>query len=171
MHTALIPQALSDSERSAFGAFVAATPAQPSAVLADVVDVLLDAFPDACREADIYGDLALHCAAAFAPLAVVERVYQRFPGARSATNERFRTPLAEACIRQAPVDVVRFLLEKYPEGARKRERQGRAPLHLAALFAAPADTRCFELIVFPLRSARGPNRAKVAALCPPPLFL
>ena len=41
----------------------------------------------------------------------------------------------------------------------------------AALFAAPADTRCFELIVFPLRSARGPNRAKVAALCPPPLFL
>jgi hypothetical protein len=80
LHTALIPQALSYSEMSVFGAFVAASPAQPSAVLADVVDILLDAFPDACREVDIYGNLALHCAAAFAPLAVVERVYQRFPG-------------------------------------------------------------------------------------------
>jgi len=79
---------------------------------------VIEAYPEAvsCNNT---GMTALHLAGERGlSLAIMQRLYQLYPGAAMVEDVVGRIPLHLAC--QSALEVVKFLVENYPEGAQSK---------------------------------------------------
>ena len=108
----------------------------------NAIGLLLDTFPEAAKERDGDGGLALHLALKHkAPACVVERLRGAFP-------EGPQLFVLEAALNRDWPTVTR-LLEMNPRGGRERTVSGTYPLHLALEQDAPEDVVCRLFKSFP----------------------
>jgi ankyrin repeat protein len=99
---------------------------------ADVVRLLLERWPDGCREKTEKGLTPLHVAARMGHAIVVRLLVERWPeGMREKTTGSECTPFHLAAS-DGRTDVVRLLFELWPEGVREKNTKGHTALHMAA---------------------------------------
>lgn len=114
---------------------------------AEVIQVLLFAFPEGASAKNKAGKLALHFAAANVPaLEVVLLVYKAFPNAVTEKESKNDSkPLHYACAFKAPLPIAQFFIEQHYQALEQRNRQGNLPLHLSLMYDAPEDVQLFLL--------------------------
>ncbi len=111
-----------------------------------VVNVILNAYPEAAAEKDYVGRLPLHYAASNnSNLDIVKLIYRTYPEAAKVKDNNGNLPLHYAANRNENPDVVeiildpeaaaekvRMLLNVCPEAATEKNNDGNLPLHVAA---------------------------------------
>jgi ATPase family associated with various cellular activities (AAA)/Ankyrin repeats (3 copies) len=99
---------------------------------ADVVEVLLKAYPGGASQPNSAGNLPIHQAAMWqAPLESVQLLLSRYPEGATVRNQYGSLPLHMAASNQASVDVVRLLIDSYPDALHLQNDDGMTPLDLA----------------------------------------
>lgn len=121
----------------------------------EIVDLLVDQFPRACRVADGYYNLlplqlaAVHRASA----PVLNAVLQRYPRACSRADLAGRLPLHLAIENGVEELAILKLIEVYPKACRKQDKATHLPLHTACKSAASPG------VVHALLKAKGASHA------------
>ncbi|GKY92809.1 hypothetical protein MPSEU_000250500 [Mayamaea pseudoterrestris] len=110
---------------------------------ADVVEVLLKAYPGGVSQPNSAGNLPIHQAAMWqAPLETVQLLLARHPQGATVRNQYGSLPLHMAASNQASPDVVRLLIDSYPDALHLQNDDGMTPLDLAV-----ADESANETII------------------------
>jgi hypothetical protein len=110
---------------------------------ADVVEVLLKAYPGGASQPNSAGNLPIHQAAMWqAPLETVQLLLNRFPEGATVRNQYGSLPLHMAASNQSAPDVVRLLIDTYPDALHLQNDDGMTPLDLAV-----ADDSASEAVV------------------------
>jgi len=98
----------------------------------EVIEGLLEAYPEAASITNNYGNLALHFTAwKKGPLDCMKLLLQVFPEGAAQKNNHGNLPLHYAAHYNAPIEVVEALYHAYPEGARQKNNDSNTPLDLA----------------------------------------
>lgn len=80
-----------------------------------VVEVLVDAYPEACVIKCEYGSTPLAiCVSRNAPLPVLMTLIKACPDSLSETDQENNTPLHSALAAKAPLEVIRLLVDSHP---------------------------------------------------------
>ena len=99
---------------------------------ADVVEVLLKAYPGGASQPNAAGNLPIHQAAMWqAPIETVELLLMRYPEGATVRNQYGSLPLHMAASNQASPEVVRLLIDSYPDALHLQNDDGMTPLELA----------------------------------------
>ena len=98
----------------------------------EVIEGLLEAYPEAASMTNNYGNLALHFTAwKKGPLDCMKLLLQVFPEGAAQKNNHGNLPLHYAAHYNAPIEVVESLYHAYPEAARQKNNDSNTPLDLA----------------------------------------
>ena len=98
----------------------------------EVIEGLLEAYPEAASMTNNYGNLALHFTAwKKGPLDCMKLLLQIFPEGAAQKNNHGNLPLHYAAHYNAPIEVVESLYHAYPEAARQKNNDSNTPLDLA----------------------------------------
>lgn len=98
----------------------------------EVIEGLLEAYPEAASITNNYGNLALHFTAwKKGPLDCMKLLLQVFPEGAAQKNNHGNLPLHYAAHYNAPIEVVEALYHAYPEAARQKNNDSNTPLDLA----------------------------------------
>jgi hypothetical protein len=98
----------------------------------EVIEGLLEAYPEAASITNNYGNLALHFTAwKKGPLDCMKLLLQIFPEGAAQKNNHGNLPLHYAAHYNAPIEVVEALYHAYPEAARQKNNDSNTPLDLA----------------------------------------
>jgi len=98
----------------------------------EVIEALLEAYPEAASMTNNYGNLALHFTAwKKGPLDCMKLLLQIFPEGAAQKNNHGNLPLHYAAHYNAPIEVVEALYHAYPEAARQKNNDSNTPLDLA----------------------------------------
>jgi stage V sporulation protein K len=99
---------------------------------ADVIEVLLKAYPGGISQPNSAGNLPIHQAAMWqAPLETVQLLLSRHPEGATVRNQYGSLPLHMAASNQAAPDVIRLLVDAYPDALHLQNDDGMTPLDLA----------------------------------------
>lgn len=106
-----------------------------------VLQLVLDAHPDAARESDPGGRLPLHLAVTRTDDAdqIVASLLRAFPAGVRSLDVEGLAPLHVAASSRASANVVARLLRSSSQEVRLRDLDGQLPLHLAVKHAAPVE--------------------------------
>jgi ankyrin repeat protein len=97
-----------------------------------VVNAVFDAYPEAVKEKDKYGETPLHLASYFNQSEhVIQWLIKKFPETAKMKDSYGWTPLHLACESHQSEQVIRLLLELDPEAVKEKDKYGFMPLHLA----------------------------------------
>jgi len=98
----------------------------------EVIEGLLECYPEAASMTNNYGNLALHFTAwKKGPLDCMKLLLQIFPEGAAQKNNHGNLPLHYAAHYNAPIEVVESLYHAYPEAARQKNNDSNTPLDLA----------------------------------------
>ena len=98
----------------------------------EVIEGLLEGYPEAASVTNNYGNLALHFTAwKKGPLDCMKLLLQVFPEGAAQRNNHGNLPLHYAAHYNAPIEVVEALYHAYPEAARQKNNDSNTPLDLA----------------------------------------
>jgi hypothetical protein len=98
----------------------------------EVIEALLEAFPEAASATNNYGNLALHFTAwKKGPVDCEKLLLQVYPEGAARKNNHGNLPLHYAAHYNAPLEVVEALYHAYPEGAHQKNNDNNTPLDLA----------------------------------------
>eukprot|EP00970_Alexandrium_tamarense_P002799 scaffold390_cov191-Alexandrium_tamarense.AAC.14 len=98
----------------------------------EVIEGLLEAYPEAASMTNNYGNLALHFTAwKKGPLDCMKLLLQVFPEGAAQKNNHGNLPLHYAAHYNAPIEVVEALYHAYPDAARQKNNDSNTPLDLA----------------------------------------
>lgn len=107
---------------------------------ADVIEVLLKAYPGGASQPNSAGNLPIHQAAMWqAPLETVQLLLSRYPEGATVRNQYGSLPLHMAASNQASVEVVRLLIDSYPDALHLQNDDGMTPLDLALADESVSD--------------------------------
>jgi ankyrin repeat protein len=99
---------------------------------ADVVEVLLRAYPGGASQPNGVGNLPIHQAAMWqAPVETIEVLLQRHPEGATVRNQYGSLPLHMAASNRASPEVVKLLIDAYPDALHLQNDDGMTPLDLA----------------------------------------
>jgi ankyrin repeat protein len=99
---------------------------------ADVVEVLLKAYPGGASQPNGVGNLPIHQAAMWqAPVETAEVLLARHPEGATVRNQYGSLPLHMAAANRATPEVVRLLIDAYPDALHLQNDDGMTPLDLA----------------------------------------
>mmetsp|Transcript_15446 Transcript_15446/g.42835 ORF Transcript_15446/g.42835 Transcript_15446/m.42835 type:complete len:599 (+) Transcript_15446:149-1945(+) len=99
---------------------------------ADVVEVLLRAYPGGASQPNGVGNLPIHQAAMWqAPVETIEVLLVRHPEGATVRNQYGSLPLHMAASNRAPPEVVKLLIDAYPDALHLQNDDGMTPLDLA----------------------------------------
>ena len=99
---------------------------------ADVVEVLLRAYPGGASQPNGVGNLPIHQAAMWqAPVETVEVLLVRHPEGTTVRNQYGSLPLHMAASNRATPEVVKLLIDAYPDALHLQNDDGMTPLDLA----------------------------------------
>lgn len=99
---------------------------------ADVVEVLLRAYPGGASQPNGVGNLPIHQAAMWqAPVESVEVLLVRHPEGATVRNQYGSLPLHMAASNRATPEVVKLLIDAYPDALHLQNDDGMTPLDLA----------------------------------------
>ena len=99
---------------------------------ADVVEVLLRAYPGGASQPNGVGNLPIHQAAMWqAPVETVEVLLVRHPEGATVRNQYGSLPLHMAASNRAKPEVVKLLIDAYPDALHLQNDDGMTPLDLA----------------------------------------
>ncbi|VEU36889.1 unnamed protein product [Pseudo-nitzschia multistriata] len=99
---------------------------------ADVVEVLLRAYPGGASQPNGVGNLPIHQAAMWqAPVETVEVLLVRHPEGATVRNQYGSLPLHMAASNRASTEVVKVLIDAYPDALHLQNDDGMTPLDLA----------------------------------------
>mmetsp|Transcript_33572 Transcript_33572/g.79165 ORF Transcript_33572/g.79165 Transcript_33572/m.79165 type:complete len:483 (+) Transcript_33572:475-1923(+) len=104
----------------------------------EVVERLLEAYPEGslCRDQD--GWLPIHCACFYGACGeVITTLLQAHPKGSQLKDDEGRLPIHYACLKSASQEVVDLLLENFPKGTMSKDDEGRLPIHHACSKGAP----------------------------------
>jgi ankyrin repeat protein len=108
----------------------------------EVVQLLVDAFPQAVRVQGDGGKLPLHLAAEESSLEVVKVLTETWEPALLQKDGIGRLPLHRFALREdGPLEVLQYLVDKRPLSLQERDIHGELPLHLAVCFGLVAAVR------------------------------
>jgi ankyrin repeat protein len=95
----------------------------------EVVEFLVERWPEGMQATNRYAQTALHLAAQAGKTDVVEFLVERWPEGMRAKDRLWNTPLHLAAgAGHGQIEVVRFLLEGWPEGKEVFNKRGYTPL-------------------------------------------
>ncbi|KAL7578977.1 hypothetical protein ACA910_019024 [Epithemia clementina (nom. ined.)] len=98
----------------------------------EVIEALLEAYPEAASLTNNYGNLALHFSAwKKGPLESEKLLLKVYPEGAAQKNNHGNLPLHYAAHYNAPLEVVEALYQAYPEGAHQKNNDNNTPLDLA----------------------------------------
>uniref|UniRef100_A0A7S2UJ49 AAA+ ATPase domain-containing protein n=1 Tax=Attheya septentrionalis TaxID=420275 RepID=A0A7S2UJ49_9STRA len=98
----------------------------------EVIEALLDAYPEAASATNNYGNLALHFTAwKKGPLDSEKLLLQLYPEGAAQKNNHGNLPLHYAAHYNAPLEVVEALYNAFPDGALQKNNDNNTPLDLA----------------------------------------
>ena len=98
----------------------------------EVIESLLEAYPEAASLTNNYGNLALHFTAwKKGPIESEKLLLKVFPEGAAQKNNHGNLPLHYAAHYNAPLEVVEALYNAYPEGAHQKNNDNNTPLDLA----------------------------------------
>jgi ankyrin repeat protein/adenylate kinase family enzyme len=107
---------------------------------ADVVEVLLKAYPGGASQPNSAGNLPIHQAAMWqAPVETVELLLNRYPEGATVRNQYGSLPLHMAASNQASQEVVRLLIDAYQDALHLQNDDGMTPLDLAVADESSAE--------------------------------
>ena len=120
----------------------------------DVVEYVLEQYPQAVYHADSEGNLPLHYAAMYACPQIWNLILQANPEAAEKANEKLKYPLHLMCARyfdrhDITRDQVKSCLDANPAAIRFPDSWGRLPLHLACQGHARKDVIQVLVEVYP----------------------
>ena len=99
---------------------------------ADVVEVLLRAYPGGSSQPNGVGNLPIHQASMWqAPVETVEVLLVRHPEGATVRNQYGSLPLHMAASNRASPEVVKLLIDAYPDALHLQNDDGMTPLDLA----------------------------------------
>ncbi len=99
---------------------------------ADVVEVLLRAYPGGASQPNGVGNLPIHQASMWqAPVETVEVLLVRHPEGATVRNQYGSLPLHMAASNRATPEVVKLLIDAYPDALHLQNDDGMTPLDLA----------------------------------------
>lgn len=99
---------------------------------ADVIEVLLRAYPGGASQPNGVGNLPIHQAAMWqAPVETVEVLLVRHPEGATIRNQYGSLPLHLAASNRASPEVVKLLIDAYPDALHLQNDDGMTPLDLA----------------------------------------
>lgn len=108
---------------------------------ADVIEVLLKAYPGGVSQPNSAGNLPIHQAAMWqAPLETVQLLLSRHPQGATVRNQYGSLPLHMAAGNQASPDVIRLLIDAYPDALHLQNDDGMTPLDLAVADESANET-------------------------------
>lgn len=108
---------------------------------ADVVEALIEAFPDGTSSKDQDGWLPIHCACFYcSSVEVVNALLMANPKCAIMKDDDGRLPLHYACLKGAKKDIVSALIRANPKAAMSKDNDGRLPIHHACSNCAPEET-------------------------------
>lgn len=89
----------------------------------DIVNDLIEAYPESCKYKDEAGKLPLHYAAEFNSCseAVFQAILEANPDAAMEPNKWGQLPIHYACWRRATPSIISMLYDAYPQGATMRD--------------------------------------------------
>jgi SpoVK/Ycf46/Vps4 family AAA+-type ATPase len=106
----------------------------------EVIEGLLEAYPEAASMTNNYGNLALHFTAwKKGPLDCMKLLLQVFPEGAAQKNNHGNLPLHYAAHYNAPIEVVEALYHAYPEAAHHKNNDSNTPLDLAVADGASGN--------------------------------
>ena len=106
----------------------------------EVIEGLLEAYPEAASMTNNYGNLALHFTAwKKGPLDCMRLLLQVFPEGAAQRNNHGNLPLHYAAHYNAPIEVVEALYHAYPEAAHQKNNDSNTPLDLAVADGAASN--------------------------------
>ena len=98
----------------------------------EMVQLIVDKYPQAAMQPDSYGFLALHKALSFkATDAVIKIVLVANPDAVAEKDKHGSLPLHTATLRFASDSVFAFLVDCYPDACKTKNSSGNLPLHIS----------------------------------------
>jgi ankyrin repeat protein len=104
----------------------------------EVIDKLLEAYPDGSKCIDQDGWLPIHCACFYGACSeAITTLLQAHPKGSQLKDDEGRLPLHYACLKSASQDVVDILLETFARGSMSKDDEGRLPIHHACSKGAP----------------------------------
>jgi hypothetical protein len=107
---------------------------------ADVVKMILDAYPLAAEMKDSENGTILHCILENGASAdIVKMVLDAYPAAAEMKDNWNKTPLHCALEKGASADTVKIVFDAYPAAAEMKDKRNRTPLHCALTKNASAD--------------------------------
>lgn len=93
-----------------------------------VVEVLAEAYPEACLTKCEYGATPLAiCVARKAPLPVLIALIKACPDSLSETDQENHIPLQSALAAKASLDIIRLLVDTYPSGLLAENNENETP--------------------------------------------
>ena len=99
---------------------------------ADVVEILLKAYPGGASQPNSVGNLPIHQAAMWqAPVETVEVLLTRHPEGVTVRNQYGSLPLHMAASNRATPEVVKLLIDAYPDALHLQNDDGMTPLDLS----------------------------------------
>ena len=100
----------------------------------DLVEVVLEAYPDSVKIPDKYGRLPLQLALLnHVKSKVVQKIFDKYPEAASVEDHKGTLPLHTAISKRATCSIIKKICNAYQEGAKMKRRFNDLPLH-SALF-------------------------------------
>ena len=106
----------------------------------EVIEALLEAYPEAASMTNNYGNLALHFTAwKKGPLDCMKLLLQVFPEGAAQKNNHGNLPLHYAAHYNAPIEVVEALYHAYPDAAHHKNNDSNTPLDLAVADGASGN--------------------------------
>uniref|UniRef100_A0A6V2QNM8 Uncharacterized protein n=1 Tax=Ditylum brightwellii TaxID=49249 RepID=A0A6V2QNM8_9STRA len=134
----------------------------------DVVDSLIEAYPESAREQETcYGRMPLHLACIYhVPLGVVNLLLSRFPSGAYFRDAVGRTPIFYACTKGPSVDLIEALLDACPDAAKTVDYKGWLPIHVACHMGASDDVILKLLDAYPSSAMMRTNSGSLPKLRP-----
>jgi ankyrin repeat protein len=114
----------------------------------EVVQYLVEQWPQSVKTADFYGDLPLHYACnGKVPLEVIRNLFEQWPESVKTAGNSGNLPLHCACETEAPLEVIQWLVEQWPESIKTANNEGELPLHKACSNAEGASLAVVQCLV------------------------
>jgi len=115
----------------------------------EIVQSLVDSWPESCGFPAENGELPLHLAlqGELSSLETIQYLIQAWPKAVHKQDEDGFLPLHYACKRGGTDDVIRFLVQSWPMTVRTRTSQGSLPLQLAMRAYPSLSLKAIQVLV------------------------
>jgi ankyrin repeat protein len=107
--------------------------ANEAGINVDVLEALIDAYPESVKQADNNGSTPLHLLCSFAReqhLPVVRHLMERYPGTTNRTDNNGFTLLHAACYNGGCLSCIQYLVESAPDMISTQDYKGDVPLHV-----------------------------------------